>query len=92
MLSRNMTNSIVRSNNVSNEDRGAVISESSNNQIYNNTISESGRGVDLDKESFENIIHDNTILDIEDPENALSIEDDAGDQNDLYSNVLLDSN
>lgn len=92
MLSRNMTDSIVRNNNVSNEDRGIIISESSNNQIYNNTVSESGSGIDLDKESFENIIHDNTILDIEDPENALSIEDDAGDQNTLYSNVLLDSN
>lgn len=89
MLSRNMTDSIVRNNNVSNEDRGIVISESSNNQIYNNTVSASGTGMDLDKESFENIIHDNTILDIEDPEDALGIEDGAGNLNTLFSNVLI---
>jgi parallel beta-helix repeat protein len=35
MFSRNMTNSIARNNSVSNEDRGIVISESSENEIYN---------------------------------------------------------
>lgn len=91
MLSRNMTDSIIRNNNVGNEDRGIVISESSNNQIYNNTVSESGTGIDLDKESFENVILNNTILDIEDPEDALEIEHGSEDQNTLFSNILINS-
>ena len=67
MFSRNMTDSIARNNNVSNEDRGIVISESRNNEIYNNTVSDSGSGIDLDEDSFDNTIHDNTILGISDP-------------------------
>jgi parallel beta-helix repeat protein len=89
MLSRNMTDSIVRYNTVSNEDRGIVISESSKNEVYNNTITDSGSGIDLDTDSFENIIYNNTIVNIEDPEDALSIDDGAEDQNTLYSNVLI---
>jgi len=90
MLSRNMTDSIVRYNTVSNEDRGIVISESSNNEVYNNTVSDSGGGIDLDKDSFENTIYNNAIVHIEDPEDALGIDEGAEDQNTLYSNVLLD--
>jgi parallel beta-helix repeat protein len=89
MLSRNMTDSIVRYNTVSNEDRGIVISESSNNEVYNNTITDSGSGIDLDMDSFENIIYNNTIVNMEEPEDALSIDDGAEDQNTLYSNVLI---
>jgi parallel beta-helix repeat protein len=37
-LSRNMTDSIVRNNNVYNSSTGILISESPDNQIYNNTI------------------------------------------------------
>jgi len=91
MLSRNMTDSIVRYNTVSNEDRGIVISESSNNEVYNNTITDSGSGIDLDTDSFENIIYNNTIVNIEDPEDALGIEDGTEGQNTLSSNVLTDS-
>jgi mannuronan 5-epimerase len=40
IFSRNMTNSIARNNSVSNEDRGIVISESSENEIYNNRVSD----------------------------------------------------
>ena len=46
MLSRNMTDSIVRYNTVSIEDRGIVISESSKNEVYNNTITDSDSGSD----------------------------------------------
>jgi mannuronan 5-epimerase len=37
-LSRNMTDSIARNNNVFNSSTGILVSESPNNQIYNNTI------------------------------------------------------
>jgi parallel beta-helix repeat protein len=56
-----MTDSIVRYNTVSNEDQGIVISESSNNEVYNNTVSASGSGIDLDTGSFENIIYNNSF-------------------------------
>ena len=90
MFSRNMTDSVARNNSVCNEDRGIVISESSNNEIYNNTISDSESGIDLDEDSFSNNIHDNIIMDIADPEDALGVEDDAGEHNTLFSNILLD--
>ncbi len=89
MFSRNMTNSIARNNSVSNEDRGIVISESSENEIYNNRVSDSGSGIDLDEDSFSNNIHNNIIMNIADPEDALGIEGDAGKQNSLFSNILL---
>jgi mannuronan 5-epimerase len=91
MFSRNMTDSVARNNSVSNEDRGIVISESSNNEIYNNTVSDSESGIDLDEDSFSNNIHDNIIMDIADPEDALGVEDGAGEHNTLFSNILLDS-
>jgi parallel beta-helix repeat protein len=50
MFSRNMYDFIARNNVISLEDKGIVISESHNNQIYNNVASDSGRGIDLDKE------------------------------------------
>jgi mannuronan 5-epimerase len=91
MLSRNMYDSFVRNNTVSNEDRGIVISESHNNQIYNNRVSSSGTGIDLDKDSLDNIIHDNIVTDIADPAAALSIENGAESENTLYSNLLINS-
>jgi mannuronan 5-epimerase len=41
MFSRNMTDSIARNNNVHDETKGIFLSESNNNQIYNNIISNS---------------------------------------------------
>ena len=76
---------------IANEDRGIVVSESNNNEIYNNTVSDSSSGIDLDKDSFENIVHDNSIVKIDDPEDALGVEDGAGERNTLFSNFLLDS-
>ncbi len=91
MFSRKMTDSIARNNDVSNEDRGIVISESSNNEIYNNTVLDSGSGIEVDEDSSGNSIHDNTIVDIEAPEDALGIEDGAESENTLFSNEIIDS-
>jgi mannuronan 5-epimerase len=90
MLSRNMYGSVARYNTVSNEEQGIVISESHNNEIYNNTVADSGSGIDVDKESYENIIHDNIIRNIPNPSDALSIEEGAARLNTIYSNVLID--
>ncbi|HET7149742.1 MAG TPA: NosD domain-containing protein [Candidatus Nitrosopolaris sp.] len=62
MFSRNMVNSIARNNIVHDEVSSAIsISESHNNQVYNNTISNSGSGINL-KNSTNIKIYDNTII------------------------------
>jgi mannuronan 5-epimerase len=91
MFSRNMYDSVARNNIVSNEDRGIVISESHNNEIYNNTVSDSGSGIDLDMESSKNKIQDNIVANIP-YSSALVVEDGAAEQNMLYSNTLVNSN
>ena len=91
MFSRHMTDSVARNNDVSNEDRGIVVGdESSDNEIYNNRISDSGSGIDVAKDSAGNSIHNNTIMDIANPEDALRIDEDSG-QNTFSSNVLMNS-
>jgi mannuronan 5-epimerase len=45
----------------------------------------------VDKDSSGNSVHDNTIIDIADPEDALGIEEGAQEQNSLYSNTIINS-
>src|SRR5215204_3940784 len=92
MFSRNMSDSVARYNIVSNEEQGIVISESHNNRIYNNTVSDSGSGIDLDEDSFENVVYNNTIINIPDPSEALHLRDGASEQNTLHSNTLVTIN
>ncbi|MDQ6666840.1 MAG: right-handed parallel beta-helix repeat-containing protein, partial [Thermoproteota archaeon] len=47
MFSRNMSNSIARNNIISNEIDGILVSQSNNNKIYNNTISNSQYGINV---------------------------------------------
>ncbi|MFY9565334.1 MAG: NosD domain-containing protein [Nitrososphaeraceae archaeon] len=91
MFSRNMFDSVARNNIVSGEEQGIVISESHNNEIYNNTVSDSGHGIDIDKASYENIISDNIIKNIPDIFDAFFIEEGAAEQNNLYSNKLVNT-
>jgi mannuronan 5-epimerase len=90
MFSRNMLDSVARNNIVSNEDRGIVISESQNNRIHNNTISDSGSGIDIDMESSQNSIHENFMLNIPSV-SAIGGGDEALEQNTLYSNSIIKS-
>ena len=91
MFSRNMFDSIARNNIVSGEEQAIVVSESHNNEIYNNTVSDSGHGIDLDKASYENIICDNIIMNIPNISDAFFIEEGAAEQNNLYSNKLVNT-
>ena len=61
MFSRNMYNSVARNNYVNNEVKGIFVSASNNNQIYNNTISDSIDGIYVKAEAANNKIYDNTI-------------------------------
>jgi mannuronan 5-epimerase len=57
---------------------------------FTNTVSGSGSGIEVDEHSYNNIIYDNTMIDIPDPSNALSIENGADSKNTFYSNLLVD--
>ena len=85
-----MFDSIAKNNIVSNEDNGIVISESHNNEFYNNIISDSGTGIDIDEDSFDNVVYNNTIINIPEPSDALYLRDGASQQNTLHSNILID--
>ncbi len=91
MFSRNMYDSIARNNEVSKEEQGIVISESHDNQIYNNTVSDSENGIDLDAESSNNKIHHNTMINIPESSQAFSIESGAAMKNTVYSNRYIDT-
>jgi parallel beta-helix repeat protein len=56
-----MTSSIARNNIVYNEPSGVFVSQSHNNQIYNNTISTSRVGLNVNSGSSNNKIFTNTI-------------------------------
>jgi mannuronan 5-epimerase len=62
MFSRNMYNSVARNNHVHDEVKGIFVSASHNNEIYNNTVSDSGDGIYLKAESSNNKIYHNTII------------------------------
>jgi mannuronan 5-epimerase len=61
-FSRNMYNSIARDNIVYNEPSGVFVSQSHKNQIYNNSISKSGSGINVNSGSSNNKFSGNTIL------------------------------
>ena len=61
-FSRNMHNSIARNNIVYNEPIGVFVSQSHNDQIYNNTISNTGNGIYINSGSTNNKIYDNTLM------------------------------
>jgi parallel beta-helix repeat protein len=72
-----------------NGDNGIVISESHNNEVYNNIISDSGTGIDIDEDSYDNVVYNNTIINIPEPSDAIYLRDGASQLNTLHSNILL---
>ena len=84
-----MFDSIARNNIVSHEDNGIVISESHDNEVYNNIVSDTGSGIDIDEDSFDNVVYNNIMMNIPEPTEALYLRDGASEQNTLYSNVLI---
>ena len=90
-FSRNMTDSIARNNQVNNARVGILVSESPNNQIYNNTIEgATGQGIrllnpELPDDGFTegNILYDNVISNSEDGVAA------ARSQNNIVENTTF---
>ena len=82
-FSRNMHDSIVRNNNVYNTTSGITVSESPNNQIYNNTIEGAiSQGIRLfnpdipdDGLTEDNFVYNNSIIDFENGISAIRSHD-----------------
>jgi mannuronan 5-epimerase len=83
---------------MSNEENAITISESHNNEIYNDTISNSKGGIDIDKEFLNNTIHDNTVIvsnTTQSPSSssdAIAVESGAEKNNAIYSNTRMNGN
>jgi mannuronan 5-epimerase len=93
-FSRNMTNSMARNNHVYGGNTGIIISESPNNQIYNNTIEAAAEeGIflfdpELPDDGFtqNNLVYNNTILNSENGISANSSKDNILENN-VFSNI-----
>jgi parallel beta-helix repeat protein len=93
-FSRNMTNSIARDNHVINAQTGILLSESPNNQVYNNTVEgATGEGIRLltpqladDGVTVGNVIYDNVISDSENGIRATRSHDNIV-QNTIFSDI-----
>jgi poly(beta-D-mannuronate) C5 epimerase len=83
-LSRNTHDSIVRYNHISNSDRGITITESPNNEVYNNLIENVNDGIYLvnppnadDGRTTDNRVYDNTIMDADNDVELFRVLDEA---------------
>jgi mannuronan 5-epimerase len=88
MFSRNMTDSVARNNNVHDETKGIFLSESNNNQIYNNIISNSKDGIYLKSGSSNNEIYNNTVSYA--MSNAILV-NVGSSRNIFYSNTIINT-
>ena len=84
-FSRNVTNSIARDNNIYDQSRAIHVSQSHNNEIYNNTISNGKSGIVLISNSSANKVHDNNIINAKNP---LRIDPGLDQVNTLYANRI----
>jgi mannuronan 5-epimerase len=87
MFSRNMYDSVARNNNVYNEEVCVFVSQSHNNKVHDNTISNCETGIKIFHDSADNTIFSNTITD---SILGLNIED-AGSGNQVYSNAIINA-
>jgi mannuronan 5-epimerase len=87
MFSRNMYDSVARNNNVHDEDKCIFVSQSSNNKVYQNNLSNCETGIDVFHNPAENAVYNNTIIN---SRIGLGIED-SGSGNEIYSNAIIDA-
>jgi len=88
-FSRNMYNSIARNNIIYNEPAGIFVSRSHSNQLYNNTVSNSGNGIYVNSGSTDNKMYDNTIMNSK--SHAILI-NNGSNGNTFYSNKIVSAN
>jgi poly(beta-D-mannuronate) C5 epimerase len=85
-FSRNMYNSIARNNIIYNEPAGVFVSRSHSNQIYNNTVSNSGNGINVNSGSTDNKLYRNTLMNSK--SHAILI-NNGSNGNTFYSNQIV---
>jgi poly(beta-D-mannuronate) C5 epimerase len=88
MFSRNMSDSVARNNYVHDETQCIFVSQSHNNEVYNNTVSDCENGIYLRDESSNNKIYDNTIINSK--SNGILINTGAHD-NTFSSNTIINA-
>jgi mannuronan 5-epimerase len=88
-FSRNMYNSVASNNVVYDETIGVYVSQSHNNQVYANTISNCGTGIYINSGSTSNKIFGNTLMNTRD--HAIVI-NGGSNANTLYSNKIASTN
>ncbi len=90
MLSRNMTHSIVSDNTIHNENKtGIFVSDSYNNQILRNSITDSGTGIFLNVHASNNIITKNSISNSKE---GVTLSADVGTGNTIKNNKIILNN
>jgi poly(beta-D-mannuronate) C5 epimerase len=87
-FSRNMTQSVARGNYLYDQGRAIHVSQSHNNEIYNNTVSNAKSAITLISGSSANKVHDNTILNSATP---LRIDPGLDQSNNIYANRVENS-
>ena len=87
MFSRNMYDSIARNNYVHDEKKCIFVSNSHNNEIYNNTLSNCDTGILVHNFATENKVYNNNIIK---PEKGINVKTGAS-SNQFYSNNIVDA-
>ena len=82
-----MYDSIARNNYVHDEKRCIFVSQSHDNKIYNNRVSNCKNGIHLQHDSSGNKIYNNTILN---SDNGILVETDTND-NTFQSNTIINA-
>jgi mannuronan 5-epimerase len=88
-FSRNMHNSVASNNIVYDEASGVYVSQSHNNQIFGNTISNCGTGIYINSGSTNNKIYGNMLMNSRDHAIVIS---GGSNANTLYSNKIASTN
>jgi mannuronan 5-epimerase len=78
-----------RNNIIYNEPAGIFVSRSHSNQTYNNTLSNSGSGINVNSGSTDNKMYDNTIMNSK--SHAILI-NNGSNGNTFYSNKIVSAN
>jgi mannuronan 5-epimerase len=86
MFSRNMSDSIARNNDVHDEEKCIFLSQSPNNEVYNNDISNcESQGIYIYHNSIENKVYNNTLTNATE---GIEESDDSRGTNEISNNII----
>jgi poly(beta-D-mannuronate) C5 epimerase len=86
MFSRNMYDSVARNNNVHDEVKCIFLSQSHNNEVYNNKVSNcESQGIYLHHNSYQNKVYNNTLINATE---GIEESDDSLKRNEILDNSI----